>query len=138
MAAGATGPERSETAATACLELVGPGPQLVSKVNQKYHLAGHSFGCPVSSSYIRLPAGWDTRGCISGRGDDQDGADLGFASRAWWQQAEVAVGDPAGLQDLAVDVGAELCHWLYSCAGGWAMPEAIRSDHDVGIELSAG
>ena len=44
-----------------------------------------------------------------GRGDDQDGAGLGLTSGSWRQeQAEVAAGDPAGLQQLAVCVGAEL------------------------------
>ena len=42
----------------------------------------------------------------SGRGDDQDGSGLGFAGGSWRQQeAEVAVGDPARLQDLAERVG---------------------------------
>jgi hypothetical protein len=37
-----------------------------------------------------------------GRGDDQHGAGLGFAGGSWrQQQAEVAIRDPAGLQDLA-------------------------------------
>jgi hypothetical protein len=37
-----------------------------------------------------------------GRGDDQDGAGLGFAGGSGRQQeAEVAVGDPIRLQDLA-------------------------------------
>jgi hypothetical protein len=43
--------------------------------------------------------------------DDQDGASLGFAGESWrQQQAEIAVGDPAGLQDLAERVRAELVH----------------------------
>jgi hypothetical protein len=46
-----------------------------------------------------------------GRGDDQDRAGLGLAGGSWRQeQAEVAVGDPAGRQRLAERVGAELIH----------------------------
>ena len=82
------------------------------KVNQKYHLARHSFGVPgehlVHQAVGRLgyprvhQSGWD---------DDQDGARLGLVSRALrQQQAEVAVGDPARLQDLAERVRAELVH----------------------------
>ena len=46
-----------------------------------------------------------------GRGDDQDGAGLGFAGGSWrQQQAEVAVGDPAGLQHLTERLRAELVY----------------------------
>jgi hypothetical protein len=45
------------------------------------------------------------------RGDDQHRAGLGLASGSWRQeQAEVAVGDPAGFQLFAERVGAELIH----------------------------
>jgi hypothetical protein len=48
------------------------------------------------------------------RGEDQDRAGLGLASRSWRQeQAEVTVGDPAGRQRLAERVGAELVHCPY-------------------------
>jgi hypothetical protein len=44
-----------------------------------------------------------------GRANDQDGAGLGFAGGSWrQQQAQLAVGDPARLQDLAVRVTAEV------------------------------
>jgi hypothetical protein len=44
-----------------------------------------------------------------GRGDDQDGPGLELASGSWrQQQAEVAVRDPARLQDLAEGVRAQL------------------------------
>jgi hypothetical protein len=46
-----------------------------------------------------------------GRADDQNSAGLGFADGSWrQQQAEVAVADPAGLQDFAERVRAELVH----------------------------
>jgi hypothetical protein len=46
-----------------------------------------------------------------GRGDDQDGAGLGFAGGSWGQQqAEVAVGDPARLQELPEHIRAKLVH----------------------------
>jgi hypothetical protein len=44
-----------------------------------------------------------------GRGDDQDGAGLGFAGGSWRQQeAEETVGDPARLQYLTERVRAQL------------------------------
>jgi hypothetical protein len=47
-----------------------------------------------------------------GRGDDEDGAGLGFAGWGWGElSAEVAVADPAGLEELAEGVGAKLRHW---------------------------
>jgi hypothetical protein len=46
-----------------------------------------------------------------GRGDDQDGAGLGLAGGSWGQQqAEVAVGDPARLQELPEHIRAKLVH----------------------------
>jgi hypothetical protein len=48
-----------------------------------------------------------------GWGDDQDGAGLGLAGGSWWQQqAEVAVGDPAGLQDFAGCCCVALCQGM--------------------------
>jgi hypothetical protein len=54
--------------------------------------------------------------------NDQDGAGLGFASGPWGQQqAEVAVSDPAGRQDLAERVGAELIHCLPPPSSRWTL-----------------
>jgi hypothetical protein len=45
------------------------------------------------------------------RGDDQDCAGLWLASGSWRQeQAEVDIGDPTRLEDLAERIGAELVH----------------------------
>jgi hypothetical protein len=69
-----------------------------------------------------------------GRGDDQHGAGLKLAGgRRWEEQAEVAVGDPARLQDLAVGVGAELCYWLPLAAGGWMGYRATRPGEAVDL-----
>jgi hypothetical protein len=68
-----------------------------------------------------------------GRGEDQDGAGLGFAGGSWrQQQAEVAVGDAAGLQSLAARVGAELVHcppprFLAMAARGISLPGGPRA-----------
>jgi hypothetical protein len=97
---------------------LGPGAQLAGEVGQKDQLTGHSFGVPgeelVDHAAGRL--GYP-RVQQRGRGDDQDGAGLELAGGSWGQQqTEVAVGDPAGLQDLAVGVDVELPHWFRSAA----------------------
>jgi hypothetical protein len=91
---------------------VGPGAQLAGEVGQERKLAELPVGMAgdqlVEQAAGRLgDAGVEQRG----RGDNQDAAGLGLAGRGWGQQqAEVAVGNPAGLQGLAERVGAELVH----------------------------
>jgi hypothetical protein len=76
--------------------VLGPGAQLHREVGHKHQLVDQA------ARRLRNP-----RVQQRGRGDDQDGAGLGFAGGSWrQQQAEVAVGDPAGLQGLAEGVGA--------------------------------
>jgi hypothetical protein len=71
------------------------------------------------------PAG-NSRVQQGGRGEDQDGAGLGFADGSWrQQQAEVAVADPARLQDLPERIRAKLVHrptpaFLHGCSGNQA------------------
>jgi hypothetical protein len=78
-----------------------------------------------------------------GWGDDQDGAGLGFAGGSWrQQQAEVAVGDPAGLQGLAEGVGAELVHcpppdFLAMDAAGSGYPAHQDVDLKQGVAQTA-
>jgi hypothetical protein len=55
------------------------------------------------------------------RGDNQHLGSLGVLGRVK-QQAEVAVRRPAGLQDLAVRVGAELRHCPSPAASEWVAP----------------
>jgi hypothetical protein len=70
-----------------------------------------------------------------GRGDDQGGAGLGFAGGSWrQQQAEVAVGDSAGLQDLAEGVGAELVHCPPPPSSPWTLRDQATWPHQ-GVDL---
>jgi Insertion element 4 transposase N-terminal len=66
---------------------------------------------PVSSACSTVPSDCGTPGCSS----------LGAVGQVE-EQAEVAIVDPAGLQDLAVDVCAELLHCPRSWC--WWMAEA--------------
>jgi hypothetical protein len=60
-----------------------------------------------------------------GRGEDQDGAGLGFAGGSWrQQQAEVTVGDPARLQDLPERIWAKLVHCPAPAFLAWMLGES--------------
>ena len=92
--------------------VVGPGAQLTGQVGHKHQLTGLPLGV-AGEQLVDQAAGrlGNPRVQQRGRGDDQDGAGLGLAGGSWrQQQAEVAVGDPARLQDLAERVRAELVH----------------------------
>jgi hypothetical protein len=60
-----------------------------------------------------------------GRGEDQDGGGLGFAGGSWrQQQAEVAVADPARLQDLPERIRAKLVHRPTPAFQAWLLGES--------------
>jgi hypothetical protein len=61
-----------------------------------------------------VPSGWQTPGCRNAAGLTTSTLGAWSGSSAQ-QQANVAVRHPAGLQYLAVGVGAELCYWPHSC-----------------------
>src|SRR5215218_2885461 len=92
--------------------VLGPSAQLTGQVGHKYQLASLPFGVAGDQRIHQASLGLgNSRMQQGGRGDDQDGAGLGFASGSWRQQeAEVAVGDPARLQHLTERVRAELVH----------------------------
>jgi hypothetical protein len=51
------------------------------------------------------------------------------------QQAEIAVGDPARLQDLAERVGAELVHFRLPPFSRWTLrDQATRPEEDVDLK----
>jgi hypothetical protein len=92
--------------------VMGPGAQLTGEVGHKHQLPGLAFGMAgeqlIDQAASRLG---NSRVQQRGRGDDQNGAGLELASGSWrQQQAEVAVGDPARLQDFPECVPAELVH----------------------------
>jgi hypothetical protein len=92
--------------------VLGPGAQRAGEIGQKYQLPGFPFGV-AGEQLVDETAGrlGNPRMQQRGRGDDQDCAGLGFASGSWrQQQAEVAIRHPAGPQDLAEGVRAELVH----------------------------
>jgi hypothetical protein len=90
----------------------GPGAQLTGQVGHKHQLPGFPFGVAGEQLVDQAPGRpGNPRMQQPGRGDDQDGAGLGFAGGSWrQQQAEVTVGHPARLQGLAERIGAELVH----------------------------
>jgi hypothetical protein len=111
---------------------VGQGAQFHGQVGHEHQLlwlplgvAGHQF---VQQGAVWLgDAGVQQRG----RGHHQHPADVLVAG--WVQhQAEVAVRHPAELQDLAVGVDAELCHWP-APAAGWVGHQATRPDDGVDL-----
>jgi hypothetical protein len=63
---------------------LGPGAQLNGQVGDKHQLTGLSFGV-AGEQLVDQAAGrlGDSGVQQSGRGDDQDGAGLGFASGRW-------------------------------------------------------
>jgi hypothetical protein len=87
-----------------------PGAQLASKVHHEHQVLRLAVGVAgqqlVQHGAVRLR---HDRMQERGRGDHQHPGTLSVLGRVE-QQAEVAVRHPAGLQDLAVDVGAELIH----------------------------
>jgi hypothetical protein len=90
--------------------------QLHGEVGHKHQLAGRPVGVAghqlIQQRPVRLR---DPRMQQRGRRDHQHTGRLGVVV-GWVQaQAEVAVRHPAGHQDLAVGVGAELCHWPCPC-----------------------
>jgi hypothetical protein len=94
----------------------GPGAQLYREVGHKHQLTRLAFGV-AGEQLIDQAAGrlGDTGVQQRWRGDDQDGAGLGFAGGRWGQeQAEVAVAYSARLEEFAEGVGAKLVH-LGSC-----------------------
>jgi hypothetical protein len=92
--------------------VVGPGAQLLGQIGHKHQLASLPLGVAGEQLIDQAPLGLGNPGVQhGGRGEDQDGAGLGFTGGSWrQQQAEVAVGDPTRLQDLAERVRAELVH----------------------------
>jgi hypothetical protein len=84
--------------------VLGPGAQLTGEIGHEHQLTWLPFWVageqPVDETAGRLG---NPRMQQRGRGDDQDGAGLGFAGGSWRQH-------PAGLQDLAERVRAELVH----------------------------
>jgi hypothetical protein len=73
-----------------------------------------------------------------GGGDHQHASGLGVVDGWVEQQAEVAVRHPAGLQDLAVRVCAELRHRPRSCYWWMGGHQATRPDQDVDLKRSTG
>jgi len=72
----------------------------------------------------------DPRAQQRGRGDDHDGAGLGFAGGSWrQQQAEVAVADPARLQDLPERIRAKLVHCPTPAFLAWMLGEGGYPAH---------
>jgi hypothetical protein len=101
----------------------GPGAQLTGQVGHKHQLPGFPFGVAGEQLVDQAPGRpGNPRMQQPGRGDDQDGAGLGFAGGSWrQQQAEVTVADPAGLQSLAERVGAELVHSRLPPSSRWTL-----------------
>jgi hypothetical protein len=86
-------------------------------MDQEHELVGYPVGVAghqlIQHGAVRLR---DCRVQQRGRRHHQH---LGGFGSGWVQaQAEVAVRHPAGLQDLAVGVGAELCHLGPALAAG--------------------
>jgi hypothetical protein len=76
----------------------GPGAQLTGQVGHKHQLPGFPFGVAGEQLVDQAPGRpGNPRMQQPGRGDDQDGAGLGFAGGSWrQQQAEVTVGHRPG------------------------------------------
>ena len=71
-----------------------------------------------------------------GRGDDQNGAGLGLAGRSWrQQQAEVAVADPARLQNLAERIRAKLVHCPTLAVLTWTLAGSGYPAHPMTLTL---
>ena len=72
-----------------------------------------------------------------GRGEDQDGAGLGFADGSWrQQQAEVAVADSARLQDLPERIRAKLVHRSTPAFLAWMLGESGYPVYPMTLTLS--
>lgn len=81
---------------------LGPGAQLAGQVGQEQQLVGLPVGM-AGEQLIHRAAGrlGDRRVEERGRADHQHAAGLGLPRRRWWeQQPEVAVPDPARVEDL--------------------------------------
>jgi hypothetical protein len=97
------------------------GDQLVGR---PVGVAGHQL--------VQQGAAWLGDAGVQQRGRRHHQHPAGALVAGWvQQQAEVAVRHPAGLQDLAVGIGAELCHWP-APAAGWVGHQATRPTRRAG------
>jgi hypothetical protein len=116
--------------------LLWPGPQLDGEVGQEHQLLWCPLGVAgqqvVQHPAVRLG---DLAVQQGGGGDHQHTTGLGrsLGQRLIQQDAQVAVGDPAGLQVLAVAVGAKRQHgrapWVPAspCRSGYPAARLRRS-----------